>query len=855
MSFVDNYFAKKLKPEITKEVEGRLEKKFSKSLDKFMRGLDPFLMRKDTPLPGNWKIINPGDLGLGGNVKSAEYLKQYMEWVYANASAVAEAVSGIEFKLFKYIDGGTEGENVEEVHEHELLEKLYKVNNYTTKTDFIYAIQLYLTMTGEAPIRLKMTGKTIDELWLLNPAYFKVFIGKDTNGFEMITGYEYADPKEYGKKIQLKPWEVIFIKTPNPENQWRGIGVIEAAARTIDILTYSEQYNLQFFKNSAIPYIALHTDQKLSDATFDRIKENFKSEYQGVENAYKTAILEQGLKIERLQTSAKDMDFLEQQRFMRDKLMAMFKTTKVVLGIVEDVNRSNAEASEYVFLKHCVKPKMRRICDQLNEFFVPLFDNSGKLFLDFEDPITEDMTEKSKEYALAVDKWMTKNEIRRELGLPDIDGGDEIWQPLMLAPMGTEKPESIIEEKPEEKPIEEIEETEEEKPEEEIIPAEEGKTIGYRILKVKNKPKERLLKKYREQIARLKNRNVTIKQLTKELKEKIQKVAEIYAIKKRVPIPDRKYKNYKTLETQERFNKNKIQLSEPYETKLKSEIKLKIYEKQKKDIFTKLSKKGVKFILRKPRKMVIKSADDYMYDKGLYIKAGIDLLIPIMKELIEQHGEEALELLGSGIEYELLGEARKYLTKEPIKASKSFNDTTYTKVRKSLADGLEKGEGIPKLKKRIEKVYSGLEAYQLENIARTETSRAVGFATIDGYKQSGVVKGKQWIVAHDERLCDFCAEMDGKIVELEEDFFEEGDTMTVGKESLKFEYSDVPSQPLHNNCRCDLIPVLEMKKTKPKIKQTKKVNPQEKANKILEQIEKEINGSETGQGKAQKVSS
>jgi len=860
MSFIDDFFTKRLKPQLSKEirpkiekqVEQKLEKKFSKSLDKFVRNLDPFLNRKDAVLPGNWKVVNPGDLGLGA--KSSEYLKQYMEWVYANASAISEAVSAIEFQLFKYIDSGDEGEDVEEIHEHELLEILYKVNNYTTKTDFIYAMQLYLTLTGEAPIRLRMTGKTIDELWLLNPAYFKVFVGKDNEGFEMITGYKYSDPRTPGKDIDLKPWEVIFIKTPNPENQWRGIGVIEAAARTIDILNYSEQYNLQFFKNSAIPYIALHTDQKLSDATFERLKENFKAEHQGVDNAYKTAILESGLKIERLQTSAKDMDFLEQQRFMRDKLMAMFKTTKVVLGITEDVNRANAEASEYVFMKHCVRPKMRRICDQLNEFFVPLFDTSKKLFLDFEDPITQDMTEKSKEYALAVDKWMTKNEIRRELDLPDIDGGDEIWQPLMLAPMG-EKPEPIIQEKPvEEKPTEEeIQNPDEEKPKEELPKTEEGKVINYRVLKVKNDPKKRLLKKYKEQIARLKNRNVTIKQLTKKLETQINKVAKSYAIKKRVVI-EKKYKDYKTFDTQEFFWKNQIKMSEPYENKIKSEIRLKIYNEQKIDILNKLRKagKGLKFIIRKPRKVVVKSASDYMYDKDLYVKAGIDLLTPIMKELIEQHGEEALELLGSDVSYELLSEARKYLTSEPLKASKSLNKTIYGKVRKSLADGLENGEGIPKLAKRIDKVYSGLEAYQLNAIARTETSRAVNFATVDGYRQSGVVNGKEWLTAFDERTCDWCEEMNGKVIALDEDYFKEGDTMKVGKESLDISYEDVGEPPLHVSCRCTTIPVIG-KSFKPKIKRTKKVNPKEKANKLLEQIEKEINGPETGQGKAQKV--
>ena len=48
--------------------------------------------------------------------------------------------------------------------------------------------------------------------------------------------------------------------------------------------------------------------------------------------------------------------------------------TKIALGIVEDVNRANAETSEYIQQKNTTDPEMQKLVDTLNEFLVPLYD-------------------------------------------------------------------------------------------------------------------------------------------------------------------------------------------------------------------------------------------------------------------------------------------------------------------------------------------------------------------------------------------------------------------------------------------------------------------------------------------------
>jgi hypothetical protein len=76
-----------------------------------------------------------------------------------------------------------------------------------------------------------------------------------------------------------------------------------------------------------------------------------------------------------------------------------------------------------------------------------------------------------------------------------------------------------------------------------------------------------------------------------------------------------------------------------------------------------------------------------------------------------------------------------------------------------------------------------------------------------------------WLTADDDMKCPFCAEMNGKRVGTGEPFFRSGDRFSIDPEdggaALKMSIPDgarafdVEHHPLHPNCRCTIIPVIE----------------------------------------------
>ena len=776
-----------------------------------------------------WKTISLSGFGLPE--KSATLLEEYISWTYANISAIAESVADIDFELYK-----VKGEDVDEVKEHSVLELLHRPNAEMTKREFLYLLQTYRLLTGESPIRIRRVGNEIKELWPLNPLKLTPIIGKTADGFEMIVRFDYTDEMNGQiNKIELKPNEVIYIQNMNPKNIWRGYGVVEAAQGSIDTMHYSELFNQTFFKNSAVPYTVLYTDQKLNADIIDRLKNAWDANYKGPANAFKTAILEAGLKVEKLQQTSKDMDFIEQQKFLRDKLMAMFKTTKIALGITEDVNRANAEASEYVFAKNCVRPKMAQFVESFNEFLLPLFDDSEDLFLDFVDPVPKDRTAKIAEYTAGVDKWLTKNEIRDEEGLPPLEGGDEIWQPLMLTTMSNPTP-NTPEVQTEPKPTEQQEEKPtEEKPTEE---SEEIETLGYRVLKVKGKKK--LPSNLKEKVIALKNRNIRIKQMREDLKEEIKKILKSKIKPKPVFKNEPKYKDMRTKSDTDLYVKSLLSNSDKLEKEMNDAMKWKYFQPQMEEIMRKLDK-GTKFILTK--NIEKKIGKEFMWDQGKYLTLGIDLLTPILKKTLLIQGTEAMLTVKPEITYYLLDAARKYLNLKPKKVSKTVTSTAYDKIRKSLAEGIKNGESIAQLKDRVIGGYKSLEIYQAETIAKTEVSRATNFAAIDAFKQSGVVEGKEWIVTPDDRLCEFCASMESEYnaqARLDDTYFKVGDSVNgIDGGVMSIEFDNIESPPLHCNCRCVLKSV---EKLVEKIEKKQKPKSKPKRDKLLDEVERELNG-------------
>jgi len=364
------------------------------------------------------------------DMNARDQLLAYQQWVYACVQAIAEAVSDINLRLFQLKDG-----DMIEVDTHELLDILFKVNPFQSKTDFLQLHQTYMDLSGESFWFLERgtddpkPTDPIKEIWALRPDLVEIVPDRET----FIKGYLYRGGAQ--QRIPLSVNEVIHFKYPNPLSPYRGLSPVKAAALAVDTHKFASEWNRNFFFNSARPDAVLQSDSVINDEQWKRLSAEWNANYRGVDRAHKVAVLENGIKYQQTGINQKEMDFFKQKNLTRDEILGIYRVPKAILGITEGVNVGNAEATHKIFLSQVIKKKMQRIIDTLNEFFVPAFGDN--LILDFDDPTPENREAKVSEFERGHNKWLTINEIRNEEGLPPVSGGDIIYQPISLFPVGS----------------------------------------------------------------------------------------------------------------------------------------------------------------------------------------------------------------------------------------------------------------------------------------------------------------------------------------------------------------------------------------------------------------------------------
>ena len=130
-------------------------------------------------------------------------------------------------------------------------------------------------------------------------------------------------------------------------------------------------------------------------------------------------------------------------------------------------------------------------------------------------------------------------------------------------------------------------------------------------------------------------------------------------------------------------------------------------------------------------------------------------------------------------------------------------DTTKESILSTIAEGVDAGESIFKISKRIDdfglpSTVNGMKlTNRSETIARTEVIGASNVGSLEAAKSIGLPMTKDWIATRDDRTRDDHLAADGQTVDLDEKF-------SVGGESL--ECPGDPSGDAGNviNCRCTL---------------------------------------------------
>lgn len=632
-----------------------------------------------------------------------KYLQQYADagWVYSCVYRIATKGAGVPLKLYR--KRKKNGQVImDEITEHPLLHLLETVNPFMSGHDLKEATLTYEELSGNAYWLLDMfvAGKPT-EIYPLNPYKVRIIPSKE----ELVAEYKYNIGG--GQWMSLEKSTVIHFKYFNPMDDYYGLSPLSAARLSVDTQTFADNYNRNFFINSAEPRGALVTEQELNEVQRKQIEAGWLAMHRGVANAHKTAVFEGGIKWEAIGISHKDMQFIKSKKMTREDILGAFGVPPALVGIFEYANYANSKEQRQIFWKDTMIPKLRKMANVINSFLVQpydpdlicAFDLTGIEALQIDEKLRAEVDE------ILIRSGIKKiNQAREDRKWPPVPWGDTWNAPMNLMPiMSPSKP------KPEPEKLKAgAEETLKEK--------DGGKTGEPEVLS-----DEERAKAIRDKIW------AYFKRSTESWERKFKPVLrKIFTDQEKEVIRNLRDSGWKA---------NPMARALP------------------KIDYT--GKDRISVLL-----FSLKEANRVMRNGGT----------PMISGALEDHAKFEIDRLGLGIEFDMNNPAvQAWIDKKTFKFANEVNKKTLAELRGELRAAMSTGEGIKEAEKRVERVFGMARGHRTERIARTEIISAHNNGAMQAYKQSEVVDEKEWISSRDGDVRD-SHQIDGEKVPIDQAF-------------------------------------------------------------------------------------
>ena len=346
---------------------------------------------------------------------------------YKKNSAVFSCVQALAFgfsepRLRVYTDGSPDDA-------HPLVRLLRHPNPDMGMKSLLQYTMTYVAIGGNCYWLKVYNGRNeVVELWPLHDGQMTPVPG----GTRMIKHYELLDVD--GVKVDDIPRERVihFRWAVDPLQPWRGMSPLVAVAREADLDSEMTDYTFALLKNNAVPPLALIAPEHviLQDYQIRRMKQEWAEQYGG-ENRGKPAILEGGVDIKQLSFDINRLAAEAMRNIPESRICAAFKVPPTVALLyvgLQHMTYDNVQGMLRYFTEQTLIPMWDRFDDIITHDLSTDFDmEDSEVQFDIRGVVA--LQRKRLELGEFVDRavrggYMTRNEARAELSLPETRDGD-----------------------------------------------------------------------------------------------------------------------------------------------------------------------------------------------------------------------------------------------------------------------------------------------------------------------------------------------------------------------------------------------------------------------------------------------
>ncbi len=185
-------------------------------------------------------------------------------------------------------------------------------------------------------------------------------------------GYWHEPPKgvlDSGEGFMVPAGECVhWAPQPDPAADFRGMSWLTPVMRDIQGDDGLGRYKIRYLENNASPNLLIKYAQKLAPGTVDAIRERAHARYGGVDNAFKTLILDGGADASVIGNSLSQMDFSGVSAVGIERILAAGNVPGVLVGLepLRGAGRGYQESMQK-FANIFARPEWRSACGALSQ--------------------------------------------------------------------------------------------------------------------------------------------------------------------------------------------------------------------------------------------------------------------------------------------------------------------------------------------------------------------------------------------------------------------------------------------------------------------------------------------------------
>ena len=297
-----------------------------------------------------------------------------------------------------------------------------QANEYQSAFEARQWLTATVLLHGNAFAVISRRGDALDSLICLNPW--------DVTLTHRPDGRPVYNTSEYG---EVDHRDILHLRMPATRRQFWGVSPIADCARSLQLMSQLETAGIEAYRMAGLGKLSITTEEAIGAESVRAMQDAFKSAHSGAEGMLRPIIAQNGAKVDQVGQSLVDQDWIQGRTQAIEDVARALGVPPFVL-FTDQATYTAENARMYAESLHGFAASFAA------EIRSKLFDEPGlSVAYDFTTIQRGSFVEAMQGYREAIQLGvMTPNEVRSELGMPPVDGGDDMYVGPNMLPGGSD---------------------------------------------------------------------------------------------------------------------------------------------------------------------------------------------------------------------------------------------------------------------------------------------------------------------------------------------------------------------------------------------------------------------------------